>query len=104
MRLSKVGVRSSDKIKTEALEHVPKKLSDFFDRNLLQHIDLECVIIDWTSPSDRNALWGLPEEDRPTAAAGAVERADAEAQARRRQHASIGRVSGQHGSLAASRT
>jgi hypothetical protein len=74
-------VRSSDKIKTEALEHVPKKLSDFFDRNLLQHIDLECVIIDWTSPSDRNALWGLPEEDRPTAAPGAVERADAEAQA-----------------------
>ena len=39
-----------------ALEHVPKKLIDFFDQNMLQLIDLERVLVDWMMPSKRNAL------------------------------------------------
>jgi hypothetical protein len=30
------------------LEHVSKKLLDFFDQNMLQLIDLERILIDWT--------------------------------------------------------
>jgi hypothetical protein len=38
------------------LEHIPKKLTDFFDQNMLQLIDLERVLIDWMIPSNQNAL------------------------------------------------
>ncbi len=35
------------------LEHVPKKLHDFFDQNMLQHYELARFLIDQTIPSDR---------------------------------------------------
>jgi hypothetical protein len=38
------------------LEHIPKKLIDFFDQNMLQLINLERVLVDWMIPSNRNAL------------------------------------------------
>jgi hypothetical protein len=36
-------------------EHVPKKLYDFFDENMLQNIDLARIRIDRTIPSGRKA-------------------------------------------------
>jgi hypothetical protein len=39
-----------------ALEQVPKKLTDFFDENLLQHFDFERFLIDHMIPCDREAL------------------------------------------------
>jgi hypothetical protein len=38
------------------LEHVPEKLTDFSDQNMLQEIDFERILIDRTIPSDRNTL------------------------------------------------
>jgi hypothetical protein len=37
------------------LEHVLKKLPDFFDKDLLQYIAMERFIFDRTIPSDRKA-------------------------------------------------
>ena len=39
-----------------ALQHVPEKLTDFSDQNMLQEIDLERILIDRMIPSDRNTL------------------------------------------------
>ena len=39
-----------------ALEHVPKKLLDFFDSDMLQLSDFERVLIDQMIPFDRDAL------------------------------------------------
>jgi hypothetical protein len=39
-----------------ALEHVPEKLTDFSDQNMLQEIDFERILIDRMIPSDRNTL------------------------------------------------
>jgi hypothetical protein len=38
------------------LEHVPKKLLDFFDQDMLQLIDIERFLFDHMSPCDREAL------------------------------------------------
>jgi hypothetical protein len=38
------------------LEHVPKKLTDFFDQNMLQLVELERFLFDQMIPSDREAL------------------------------------------------
>ena len=38
------------------LEHVPKKLTDFFDQNMLQVVVLERILIDRVLPPDRNTL------------------------------------------------
>jgi hypothetical protein len=38
------------------LEHVPEKLTDFSDQNMLQEIDFERILIDRMIPSDRNTL------------------------------------------------
>jgi hypothetical protein len=38
------------------LEHVPEKLIDFSDRDMLQFFGFERVLIDRMIPSDRNAL------------------------------------------------
>ena len=38
------------------LEHVPKKLLDFFDQDMLQLFDFERVLIDQMIPFDRDAL------------------------------------------------
>ena len=38
------------------LEHVPKKLIDFFDQNMLQLLNLSEVLSDQMSPFDRDAL------------------------------------------------
>jgi hypothetical protein len=40
------------------LEHVPKKLLDFFDQDMLQLFDFERVLIDQMIPFDRDALKG----------------------------------------------
>ncbi len=40
----------------EALEHVPKKLLDFFDWNTLQLVEFERFLPDQMIPSDREAL------------------------------------------------
>jgi Transposase, Mutator family len=40
----------------EVLEHVPKKLLDFFDQDMLQLFDFERVLIDQTIPFDRDTL------------------------------------------------
>ncbi len=37
------------------LEHVPKKLTDFFDQNMLQLVELERFLFDQMIPSDREA-------------------------------------------------
>ncbi len=41
--------------RVQSPEQVPKKLTDFFDQNLLQLIDLARFLIDQTIPSDRKA-------------------------------------------------
>ncbi|QXX74192.1 hypothetical protein MHY1_01002 [Methylovirgula sp. HY1] len=41
---------------TVSLEHVPEKLNDFSDKNMLQLIDLECFPLDRMSPPDRKTL------------------------------------------------
>jgi hypothetical protein len=38
------------------LEHVPKKLLDFFDEDMLQLFDFERVLFDHVIPRDRDAL------------------------------------------------
>jgi hypothetical protein len=38
------------------LEQVPKKLTDFFDENLLRRFDFERFLIDHMIPCDREAL------------------------------------------------
>jgi hypothetical protein len=38
------------------LEHVPKKLIDFFDKNMLQLFESERFLFDQMIPSDREAL------------------------------------------------
>ena len=38
------------------LEHVPKKLTDFFDQNMPQLVELERFLFDQMIPSDREAL------------------------------------------------
>jgi hypothetical protein len=38
------------------LEQVPKKLTDFFDENLLKRFDFERFLIDHMIPCDREAL------------------------------------------------
>jgi hypothetical protein len=43
-------------ITASALEHVPEKLTDFSDQNMLQEIDFERILIDRMIPSDRNTL------------------------------------------------
>jgi hypothetical protein len=40
----------------DPLEHVPKKLLDFFDENMLQLFESERSLFDQMSPSDREAL------------------------------------------------
>ena len=39
-----------------ALEHVPKKLIDFFDSNMLQLVESERFLFDQMIPSDRGTL------------------------------------------------
>jgi hypothetical protein len=39
-----------------ALEHVPEKLNDFSDKNMLQSIDLERFLPDRVIPPDRKTL------------------------------------------------
>jgi hypothetical protein len=41
---------------TFQLEHIPEKLTDFSDQNMLQPIDLERILIDRVIPPDRNTL------------------------------------------------
>jgi hypothetical protein len=41
---------------TSDLEHVPKKLLDFFDSDMLQLFDFEGVVIDQMIPFDWDAL------------------------------------------------
>jgi hypothetical protein len=38
------------------LEHVPEKLTDFSDQNMLQAIDLERILVDRVTLPDRNTL------------------------------------------------
>ena len=38
------------------LEHVPKKLTAYFDQNMLQVVVLERILIDRVLPPDRNTL------------------------------------------------
>jgi hypothetical protein len=40
----------------DALEHVPKKLTAFFDQNTLQLFESERFLFDQMIPSDREAL------------------------------------------------
>ncbi len=42
--------------KSCSLEHVPKKLLDFFDKDMLQLFEIERVLIDQMVPFDRDAL------------------------------------------------
>lgn len=41
---------------TQRLEHVPKKLIDFFDKDMLQHFDFEQFLFDHMIPRDQEAL------------------------------------------------
>jgi hypothetical protein len=38
------------------LEHVPKKLHDFFDKDMLQLFEMERFLFDHLIPGDREAL------------------------------------------------
>jgi hypothetical protein len=40
----------------QRLEHVPKKLLDFFDKGMLQLFEIERFIFDHVIPRDREAL------------------------------------------------
>jgi hypothetical protein len=42
--------------KVSALEHVPKKLLDFFDKDMLQLFEFERFLFDHVIPRDREAL------------------------------------------------
>jgi hypothetical protein len=44
------------KVQLFVLEHVPKKLLDFFDQDILQLIDVERFLFDHMIPCDREAL------------------------------------------------
>jgi hypothetical protein len=39
-----------------SLEHVPKKLLDFFDQDMLQLFEFELLLLDHVIPRDREAL------------------------------------------------
>ncbi len=41
---------------TQRLEHVPKKLLDFFDKDMLQLFEFERFLFDHVIPRDREAL------------------------------------------------
>jgi hypothetical protein len=43
-------------INNPSLGQVPKKLTDFFDENLLKYFDFERFLIDHMIPCDREAL------------------------------------------------
>jgi hypothetical protein len=45
---------------TALLEHVPKKLLDFFDKGMLNLFEFERFLFDHMIPRDREALLGAP--------------------------------------------
>jgi hypothetical protein len=49
-------MRAENRFPLFAQEHVPKKLTDFFDQNMLQLVELERFLFDQMIPSDREAL------------------------------------------------
>jgi hypothetical protein len=46
----------SCRVSRGGLGHVPEKLNDFSDKDMLHFFDFERVLIDRMIPSDRNAL------------------------------------------------
>jgi hypothetical protein len=51
-----ISIFTSESRTATSLEHVPEKLTDFSDQNMLQEIDFERILIDRMIPSDRNTL------------------------------------------------